>query len=226
MTDSLSAGRGWGWVRSELNGQQAGGMTPCKQRTLGKTSARGLIWYRGRKEERDGGGVRLGGSVWSRRGKYNKRRLAGKLPSFVLPLPAGEIMANWRQPARCNTWTSITWFVGKGEDCFWAAHSSLHTALSSSQALLMLPVFRIPGAAAAVGREPGDWSCQGLACDASLLSPPSLAHPQFPWLPPSPPPHHRRRLNPIRPRHGSPDRCFDKCFRHNVKGNPPACQKC
>lgn len=30
-------------LRSKVNGRQAGGMTPCKQKTLEKTQAQGLI---------------------------------------------------------------------------------------------------------------------------------------------------------------------------------------
>lgn len=63
------------------------------------------------------------------------------------------------------------------------------------------------------------------AWDARLSLPLSLpfSHPlRIPRLPPSP------LQLPPQPagQHGSSNRCFDKCFRHNVTGNPPACQKC
>lgn len=55
-------------------------------------------------------------------------------------------MTTAAQLVQRNTWTSMAWFVEKGENCFWAAGISLHTAVNFSQAWLMLPVFLIPGA--------------------------------------------------------------------------------
>lgn len=106
-----------------------------------------------------------------------------------------------------NIYNTICW-----EDCFWAAGTSLHTAVSFSQAGLMLPVFLIPGAVC--GQRAWRLELSGPCLRRQALSP-SLAHPQFHWLPPSPPPPPPLLL-PQCPQpagqHGSSNRCFDKCF--------------
>ncbi|KAK5907167.1 hypothetical protein CesoFtcFv8_005046 [Champsocephalus esox] len=91
----------------------------------------------------------------------------------------------------------------------------------------MLPVFVIPGAVC--GQRA--WRLE--------LSVPSLRRQPAPLLSPTrnfsgslhPPPF---STNPCRclsfpsPQASTAptNRCFDKCFKHNVTGNPPACQKC
>lgn len=110
--------------------------------------------------------------------------------------------------ASCKTWTSMIWFVSKGEDSFWGASTSLHCAVSSSQASLTLPAFLIPGAVC--GQRAWRMELSGPCLRRQALSP-SLAHPQFPWLPPSPPPP-PPTLPSSAGQHGSTSRCFDKCF--------------
>lgn len=85
------------------------------------------------------------------------------------------------QLSHCSTRTSITWFVGKGEDCLWAASTSLHTAVSLSQAQPMPLVSVIPGAVC--GQRAWRLELSGPCLRRQALSP-SLAHPQFPWLSP------------------------------------------
>lgn len=126
----------------------------------------------------------------------------------------------------CNTRASVTWFAGKGDDCFWAAGTSMHTAVSFSQARLMLPVFLIP--TAVCGQRA--WRPELSGPEPASLSPlpsPTRDLPGSPLLspPPPPPPPLPRPPQPVGQQHGSSNCCSDKCFRHNVGGEPPGLPK-
>ena len=126
----------------------------------------------------------------------------------------------------CNTRASVTWFAGKGDDCFRAAGTSLHTAVSFSQARLMLPVFLIPTAVCGQRAWRPELSGPEPARLSPLLSPTrDLSGAPLPSLPPPPPLQQPRPPQPAGQQHSSCNHCSDKCFRGNVGGEPPSLPK-